>query len=138
MSKSGSCCEKCSPYLLSVLRIVIAVSLLEHGGQKVFGYPSSRADTPALLSMGGIAGILELAGGLLLLLGLFTRLAAFIISGEMAVAYFMVHAPHAWWPIHNAGELAISYCFVLLYVSAAGAGPLSLDYIRNRSAAPPG
>jgi putative oxidoreductase len=99
-----------------------------HGGQKVFGYPEAgHAGTPPLSSLPGIAGILELVFGLLVLLGLFTRPAAFILSGEMAVAYFMVHAHKAWWPIHNGGELAVIYCFVFLYLCAAGPGPLSLE-----------
>ncbi len=137
MCKLCACCEKWSPWLLSLLRVVIAGLILCHGGQKVFGYPATRVETPPLLSTVGIAGILELVGGLLLLLGLFTRPAAFILSGEMAVAYFMEHAPYAWWPIHNQGELAVIYCFVFLYLSAAGPGPLSLDHCWKLRAAPP-
>ena len=129
---SCSCCEKCSPYLLALLRIVIAVLILQHGGQKVFGYPATgQAGTPPLTSLAGVAGIIELVGGLLLLIGLFTRCAAFVLSGEMAVAYFMVHAGQAWWPVHNHGELAVIYCFVFLYLSAAGGGPLSVDHCRK-------
>jgi putative oxidoreductase len=139
MCKLCNCCEKWSPYFLSLLRVVIALLLLQHGGQKVFGYPESRLATPPLFSWPlGIAGILELVGGLLLLLGLFTRPAAFILSGQMAVAYFMVHFPEAWWPIHNRGELAVIYCFVFLYLVAAGPGPLSLDRFLKCCGTPPG
>ena len=138
MSKPGSCCEKCAPWLLSVMRVAIAVLIMCHGGQKLFGYPASHSGTVPFFSWpAGISGMLELFGGLFILLGLFTRLVAFLLSGEMAVAYFMVHASQAFWPIHNKGELAVVYCFVFFYLSAAGAGPLSLDHFRNRSAAPP-
>jgi len=138
MSKLSSCCESCAPVFLSVLRIVIAVLFMCHGGQKLFGYPASEHGTVPFFSWpAGISGILELFGGLFVLLGLFTRPVAFILSGEMAVAYFMAHARSAWWPIHNHGEPAVIYCFVFLYISVAGAGPLSLDYFRNRSAAAP-
>jgi putative oxidoreductase len=140
MNKPCACCEKWAPHLLSVLRVVAALLLLQHGGQKVFGYPTlpHGMSPPPLFSWpAGIAGILELVFGLLLLVGLFTRFAAFILSGEMAVAYFMVHAFDAWWPIHNKGELAVIYCFVFLYLAAAGAGPWSLDHCRTRCAAEP-
>jgi putative oxidoreductase len=147
MSKPCTCCEKCSPYLLSVMRVVIALLFMCHGGQKLFGYPAgSLVGTVPFFSWPlGISGILELLGGLFILLGLFTRPVALILAGEMAVAYFMVHAVETWhpfhpralWPIHNKGELAVIYCFVFLYLSAAGAGPLSLDRFRNRSATPP-
>ena len=139
MGKLCSCCDKWSPYFLSLLRVVVAVLILCHGGQKIFDYPETRLDLPPVLSLPGIAGILELAGGGLLLIGLFTRPAAFILSGEMAAAYFLVHFRGAWWPIHNGGELAVIYCFVFLYIFAAGAGPLSLDYWwKNRKAASAG
>ena len=81
--------------------------------------------------------MLELFGGVFILLGLFTRPVAFLLSGEMAVAYFKVHAHQGWWPIHNGGELAVVYCFVFLYLSVAGGGALSLDYLRKCSASPP-
>jgi putative oxidoreductase len=139
MCKPCACCEKWSPYLLSLLRLVIAVLILQHGGQKIFGYPgpAHAMPRPPLFSWpGGISGILELVGGLFLLPGLFTRLAAFILSGEMACAYFMVHFHIAWWPINNRGELAVIYCFVFLYLSAAGGGPLSLDHCWKRCKAP--
>lgn len=118
------------------MRVVIALLLLQHGGQKVFGYPATRQIVP-LFSATGIAGMVELACGLLVLLGLFTRPAAFILFAKMAVTYFMLYARLAWWPIHNQGELALIYCFVFLYLSAAGPGPFSLDHFRKCSAAPP-
>ena len=136
MWKQGSCCEKCSFYLLGVLRIVIAVLFMCHGGQKLFGYPSGGQGTVPPLSWPiGISAILELFGGFFILLGLFTRVVAFILSGEMAVAYFMAHASHGLWPIQNHGELAVLYCFVFLYLSAAGAGGLSVDNCRKSCAA---
>ncbi len=105
---------------------------------KTLGYPAGHHGTVPFFSWpAGISGILELGGGLLVLLGLFTRPVAFILSGEMAVAYFMVHASDAWWPIHNKGELAVIYCFVFLYLSVAGPGRLSLDHCRKCSATPP-
>jgi putative oxidoreductase len=140
MSKLCGCCEKWSPWFLSLLRIVIALLILQHGGQKILGYPGSKMPMAPIFSWPvGISGLLELVFGALVLLGLFTRPAAFILSGEMAVAYFMVHFPKAWWPVHNGGELAIIYCFVFLYLFAAGAGPLSLDHWwKNRAPAPAG
>ena len=117
-----------SPRMLSILRIVVALLFMEHGSQKLFGIPpSQQGGTVALLSMMGVAGVLEFFGGLLLLLGLFTRPVAFLLAGEMAVAYFMQHAPRAFWPVQNAGELAVLYCFVFLYLSVAGGGPWSID-----------
>lgn len=125
---STSICTRWSPHLLSVMRIVLAFLFMQHGGQKLFDFPVVKAG-PALelLSLVGIAGLLELFGGLLLLLGLFTRPVAFVLSGQMAVAYFMAHAPKGFWPIANKGELAALYCFAFLYLAAAGGGPWSLD-----------
>jgi len=137
MCKLCSCCEKWSPYALSLLRLVIAVLILQHGGMKILGFPPTKQDLPPIFSLIGVSGLIELIGGGLLLLGLFTRCAAFILSGEMAVAYFRVHFPKAWWPIHNQGELAVIYCFVFFYLAFAGAGPISLDHLikRKRAAA---
>jgi putative oxidoreductase len=127
-----------SPRILSILRIVTAILFIEHGTFKLFNYPLIReADTPPLLSLLGIAGLLEFFGGLLILLGLFTRPTAFILAGEMAVAYFLAHAPHAFWPAVNRGELAALYCFVFLYLAVAGGGSWSLDYLWLRSETPP-
>src|SRR5438132_1632551 len=125
---------KWSPYLLSVARIVAALLFFEHGTQKLFGYPPGQPFTGfPNFSMLGIAGMLEFAGGALLLVGLFTRPVAFILSGEMAVAYFRAHLPRTVFPINNLGEITVMLCFVFLYLSAAGAGPWSLDRaIRRR------
>jgi putative oxidoreductase len=116
-----------APRLLSILRIVAALIFMEHGTQKLLGFPVSEEPGPALFSLSGIAGILELIGGALLVLGLFTRPVAFILSGEMAVAYWLAHAPRDFFPVNNGGDAAILYCFVFLYLFAAGGGPWSLD-----------
>jgi putative oxidoreductase len=122
-----------APRLLSILRIVAALIFFEHGTQKLLGFPLSERAAPELLSLSGIAGILELVGGALLVLGLFTRPVAFILSGEMAVAYWMAHAPQSFFPVNNGGDAAILYCFVFLYLFAAGGGPWSLDaWLRNK------
>jgi putative oxidoreductase len=113
---------------LSVLRIMTGLLFLAHGLPKIFGFPPGVPHGQApLMSLSGVAGILEFVGGGLIILGLFTRPAAFVLSGEMAVAYFMVHAPKGFYPILNGGELAILYCFILLYLSVAGAGSWSID-----------
>jgi len=114
-----------SPRLLSVLRIVTALLFIPHGTQKLFGFPGAQQAVSPLLSMMGIAGILECVGGVLLLLGVFTRPTAFVLSGEMAVAFFTAHAPRGFWPILNRGELPALYCFVFLYLAFAGGGPWS-------------
>ncbi|MGH7278361.1 MAG: DoxX family protein [Candidatus Rokuibacteriota bacterium] len=117
-----------APYLHSVLRIVAAFTFVTHGTQKLFAFPVTNSQgTVPLLSLFGLAGVLELVGGLLLLLGLFTRPVAFLLSGEMAVAYFMVHAPRTFWPVLNGGEVVVLFCFVWLFIAAAGPGPWSLD-----------
>lgn len=120
-----------SPFLLSALRIVTAFGYLTHGTQKLFGVPTvePRA-TVELMSQMGAAGAIELVGGALLLIGLFTRPVAFLCAGQMAAAYFIAHAPRSFWPILNGGELAAAYCFVFLYLAAAGAGSLSFDGAR--------
>jgi putative oxidoreductase len=122
-----------APRLLSVLRIVAALIFLEHGAQKLLGFPPMPAggSMPAPLSLLWFAGVLELLGGLLLLIGLFTRPVAFLLAGEMAVAYWMVHAPQSFYPALNMGDAAILYCFVFLYLSAAGPGPWSVDAWRG-------
>jgi putative oxidoreductase len=126
--------NRLAPHLLSVLRIVAAFLFIAHGTQKLFGFPVSAPRPPLeLFSMVGAAGILEAFGGLLMLLGLFTRPVAFILSGEMAVAYFIQHAPRGGWPILNGGELAVLYCFLWLYFVAAGPGPWSVDGLRRRA-----
>jgi putative oxidoreductase len=125
-----------APYFKSLLRIIAAAAFMMHGTQKLFAFPIPMmpgAGTAALMSQTGIAGILETFGGALLLLGLFTRPVAFLLAGEMAVAYFEMHFPKGFWPIVNRGELPILYCFLWLYYSAAGAGPWSVDAARNKS-----
>lgn len=120
--------------LLSVLRIVTALLFMQHGAQKLFGFlAAQQGATPPLLSMIGVAGVLEFFGGLLILLGFFTRPVAFILSGLMAVAYFMSHAPQGFWTLQNRGELAALYSFVFLYLSVAGGGAWSLDLLRGRA-----
>jgi putative oxidoreductase len=119
--------------LLSLLRIVAAFLFIAHGAQKLFGWPASEPrEAVELISMFGLAGVLETVGGLLLLLGLFTRPVAFILAGEMAVAYFMAHAPQGFWPLLNRGEVPVLFCFLFLYLAAAGGGPWSLDAGRNK------
>jgi putative oxidoreductase len=135
MASTDSFQSKWAPRLLSVLRIVAGFLLMQHGLQKVFGVlvPTPAPGTPSshgtftLLSLMGVAGILELLGGLLILLGAFTRPVAFILSGLLAVAYFKSHAPGGFWPILNRGELAALYSFIFLYMAVAGGGKWSLD-----------
>jgi len=105
-----------TPRLLSVLRIVAAFLFVEHGTQKWLSFPAPRQSPTELLTLSGAAGILELGGGALLLLGIFTRPVAFVLSGLMAFAYFIAHAPAGFWPLLNRGELAALYCFVFLYL----------------------
>ena len=117
-----------APPLLSLLRIVTGFLFVAHGTQKLFGFPIESQGGPIdLASRAGVAGVIEVVGGTLLILGLLTRLMAFVMSGEMAFAYFLVHAPRGFWPLVNTGELAALYCFLFLYFAAAGAGPYSLD-----------
>lgn len=131
MSALSSFCLAWSPRLLSVLRIIVGFLYIEHGMSKLLGFPAPFPMQITLFSLLGLAGILELFGGALILVGLFTRPVAFILSGEMAIAYFMVHAPKGFWPLVNGGEAAVFYCFVFLYLAAAGGGPWSVDRLRN-------
>ena len=120
-------------HALALLRIMTALLFIAHGLQKYFGFPvPGPFGLVAPFSLMGVAGALELVGGSLVLIGLFTRPAAFILSGMMAVAYFIGHAPRGFYPILNQGELAILYCFVFLYIAAAGSGPWSLDAMRRK------
>jgi putative oxidoreductase len=123
--------------MFSILRIVVGLLFMEHGLAKVLGFPLQPNHTPyALFSLNpGFQGLLELLGGLLLALGLFTRTVAFILAGDMAVAYFMAHAPRGFFPLLNGGELAIVYCFVFLYLWVAGGGEWSLDRLRAPASA---
>lgn len=134
MADSNSFPYRWAPRVLSILRIVAGFLIMQHGLQKVLGLlpapPAPGAPPPAPfdpMSLAGISGILELVGGVLLIVGLFTRSAAFILSGLLAVGYFMAHAPQGFWPILNRGELAALYSFVFLYLAAAGGGEWSLD-----------
>lgn len=121
---------------VGLLRIVTGLLFMQHGVQKLFGWlggfggqPGATAD---LMSMMGLAGVLETFGGLLIVLGLFTRPTAFILAGEMAAAYFMAHAPNGFWPMLNGGELAALYAFIFLFFSANGSGPFSVDRVLSR------
>jgi putative oxidoreductase len=115
--------------MLSILRIVAGLMFLSFGTMKLFGYPPSPMPMPPipLMSQLGIGGMLELIGGVAITLGVFTRPVAFVLAGEMAVAYFQFHAPHAFFPTTNNGVPAVLYCFLFLYLMFAGAGPWSLD-----------
>ncbi|MFZ0708133.1 MAG: DoxX family protein [Candidatus Korobacteraceae bacterium] len=114
----------------TLARVIIGLLFSCHGAQKLFGILGGTSQLGHTKMM--IAGIIEFGGGLLIAFGLFTRIAAFIACGEMAVAYFTVHAPHSFWPIINKGELAVAYCFFFLFVIAHGAGPYSLDRLLRR------
>jgi len=119
-----------TPRMLSILRIVAALLFIEHGTSKLFGFPHNPSfdHLPPLL---WVAGILEFGGGILVLLGLFTRPVAFLLSGEMAVAYFMAHFPRAFLPLQNGGGPAVLFCFVFLFLAVAGGGAWSLDALRG-------
>ena len=126
-----------SPQVRSVLRIVAGLMFMLHGTQKMFGFPDAAAGpmNAPLMSKGGISGVLEVVLGALIVIGLLTRFAAFLASGEMAVAYFTVHAPNGFWPTMNKGELAALYCFLFFYFFFAGAGPWSIDALIDRARA---
>lgn len=115
----------------ALMRIVIGLLFACHGGQILFGLFGGipAPHTPLIVA----AGIIEFVGGLMVAIGLFTSIAAFITSGQMAVAYFMAHAPHGFWPIENQGEMAVIYCFVFLYISTRGSGIWSLDGLRHKT-----
>ena len=123
-----------APRVLSILRIVAALIFMLHGTSKLLGFPPSDM-SPAFMSLSWIAGLLELVGGALLALGLWTRPVAFILSGEMAFAYFIAHAPQSFFPVLNGGDAALLYCFVFFYIVFAGPGPWSVDAMRNRTGA---
>jgi putative oxidoreductase len=120
---------KLAPQIYALLRIVAGLLFAQHGAQKLFGALGGEA--VPLVSQMGLAGAIELVGGLLIAIGLFAGLAAFIASGEMAFAYFMAHAGNGAFPIPNRGELAVLYCFVFLYIAARGSGSLSVDAARS-------
>ena len=120
-----------APRLLGVLRIVAAILFIEHGTQKLFGIPPSEWPMPEMFTLLWFAAVLEVFGGFLILIGLFTRPVAFILSGQMAVAYWMAHAPASIYPAVNKGDAAILFCFIFLYLVAAGPGAFSLDAARD-------
>lgn len=120
------------PQLLSVLRIMSALLLLQHGTAKHLGFPPSAMSSIDTFSLGGVAGLFELVGGALLAIGLWSRPVALVLSGVMAAAYFIGHSGRGFYPLLNGGELAALYCFVFLYLAAAGPGPLSVDALLRR------
>src|SRR5688572_6324464 len=126
--------DRYTPYALAALRIVAALIFMEHGTQKILGFPAPpESGRPALLSLSGVGGLMELVGGLLLLVGLFTRPVAFLLAGEMAVAYWMFHAPRSFFPVLNGGDAAILYCFVFLLLVFTGPGAWSVDGARAKA-----
>jgi putative oxidoreductase len=128
-----------APKMLSILRIMAALIFLEHGTQKILGFPpGGPVPLPSPLTMLWWAGMIEMVPGFLLATGLFTRTAAFLAAGEMAFAYWIGHAPRAFWPVDNEGDAAILYCFIFLFILCAGAGPWSLDAIIARRRPPAG
>ncbi len=120
-----------APYALALLRIMTALLFIEHGTAKLLGFPASDM-RPAFLTLGWIAGLMEIVGGGLVLVGFWTRATAFLLSGQMAVAYFMAHAPGSFFPLLNGGDAAILFCFVFFYIVFAGPGAWSLDAARSR------
>ena len=126
MATLGTTLGKWQPQVLAVLRIITALLFLAHGTGKLIGFPD-LGFAPPFMSLPWIAGAIEIVGGILLVLGLYTRLVAFILCGQMAVAYFMAHAPQGFYPIQNGGELAVLYCFIFLYLIFSGPGAWSLD-----------
>jgi putative oxidoreductase len=120
--------DRLQPYVLSILRIMAGLLFCEHGTAKLLGFPP-HGQMPGFMELEWFAGMIEFTGGALVALGLLTRAAAFIMSGEMAIGYFMDHAPRSFFPLLNGGEAAVLYCFVFLYFVFAGAGPLSLDML---------
>lgn len=119
------------PQALAALRIMTALQFIEHGTQKFFNFPPAAEPFGDLTILIGVAGLLEIVGGGLVLIGLFTRPAAFVLSGFMAVAYFMAHMPMDFWPVNNRGDAAISFCFIFLYLVFAGPGAFALDNRRS-------
>ena len=131
MARSSVLPQSWSPQLLSVLRIVAGLLFMMHGTMKLLAYPAPFPMHLSPFTMLWFAGVIELVGGALVLVGLFTSIAAFVMAGEMAFAYFIGHFPKAFWPVQNGGDAAVLYCFVFLYLAAAGAGPWSVDRWRN-------
>lgn len=128
--------ERWAPYAIGVLRIVTALLFFEHGTAKLLGFPATPMAHPAMWSLPWIAGVFELVGGFLLLIGLWSRWVALLLCGEMAVAYWYVHAQQGPFPILNMGEGAILYCFIFLTLFVVGAGEFSVDKVLARKASP--
>ena len=122
-----------SPKVLSVLRIMVGLLFLEHGLSKYIGFPAPSPASFQVMGILGLAGAIEIASGALVAVGLFTRAAAFIASGEMAFAYFMSHVPRNFFPMINGGDAAVLYCFIFLFFAFEGGGPWSVDALRSRS-----
>jgi putative oxidoreductase len=122
-----------SPRLLSILRIIAGLLFLEHGLSKYFGFPAPSPAAFQVMGILGLAGAIETVCGALLAIGLFTRVAAFIASGEMAFAYFMAHFPKNFFPMINGGDAAILYCFIFLFFALEGGGPWAIDAIRSKA-----
>jgi putative oxidoreductase len=120
------------PRVLSIVRIIAGLLFMEHGAAKLLGFPPTTT-VPAMFGLLWFAGIIELVGGVLVAVGLFTRIAAFIMSGEMAFAYFMAHAPRNFFPMLNGGDAAVLYCFIFLYFAVVGGGSWSLDRLIRRN-----
>jgi putative oxidoreductase len=132
-SSADAFISKWSQEILSALRIVAAFMFMQHGAQKMFGFPVASNREFELISLNpGLIGVLEVFGGALLLVGLFTRPVAFVLSGSMAFAYFMAHFPRDFWTVANGGDAAVLYCFVFLYMAAVGGGKWSLDNVWRR------
>ena len=128
MSATVSLRNALEAHVLSLVRIMVGLLFLEHGMSKLLGFPPGPS--PSMFALSWFAGVIELVGGALVVLGLFTRVAAFIMSGEMAIGYFLSHAPRGFFPMLNLGELAVVYCFTFLYLFVAGGGEWSLDRMR--------
>ena len=122
-----------SPRVLSLIRLIVGLMFMQHGLTKYFGFPAPSPPGFHAMSLLGAAGVIEIVAGALVPVGLFTRIAAFLASGEMAIGYFMFHAPKSFFPQVNGGEAAIFYCFFFLYFALDGAGPWSIDGMRSRS-----
>ncbi len=133
LNKLESFSGKFHSQLLSILRIITGFLFIQHGAQKLFGVLVPADQTAVeLLSLLGLVGVLEFFGGLFILIGFLTRPVSFLLSGSMASAYFMVHAPRGFWPILNNGELAVLYCFLFLFLVAAGPGKWSIDAVLSK------
>jgi putative oxidoreductase len=134
MDRLNTTLSNAAPHVLSVLRIVVGLLFLQHGLVKLFAFPMPFPNPPATGSLIWYQGIIEIVGGVLLILGLFTRPVAFILAGDMAFAYFMGHSSRSIYPIQNGGNLSILYCFVFFYLVFSGAGPWSIDARRSGDA----